>query len=136
MACPGGNGQWADFPPPRYFAGGGRERDCEHGGALMPVISNAIARAMVIDSMDRGRYKQPIQVSERGQYWRRRAADGMLVWLMYAVDRSSSLTRANGLAVVRRAALPAQARGLSSANPNLWVRWEYARRRCSSGLGC
>jgi hypothetical protein len=24
----------------------------------------------------------------------------------------------------------------SSVNPNLWVRWEYARRRCSSGLGC
>jgi hypothetical protein len=38
----------------------------------MPVISNASTRAMVIDSMGRGRYTQPIQVSKRGQYWRRR----------------------------------------------------------------
>ena len=38
----------------------------------MPVISNASTRAMVVDSMVRGRYKQLMQVSERGQYWRRR----------------------------------------------------------------
>jgi hypothetical protein len=64
--------QSTDFP--RSFAGGGRrEGHCEHGGALMPVISNARrTRAMVIYSMGRGRYKQPMQVSERGQYWRRR----------------------------------------------------------------
>jgi hypothetical protein len=39
--------------------------------------------------------------------------------------------RINGLAV-GCAALPAQARGLSSVNPNLWVRWEYMRRRCTA----
>jgi hypothetical protein len=35
----------------------------------------------------------------------------------------------------RCATPPAQARGLSSADPKLWVRWKYVRRRCSSGLG-
>jgi hypothetical protein len=54
--------------------------------------------------------------------------------MMCAVDRSSSLARINDLAVVWRFRL-SQARGLSSVNPKLWVRWKYVRRRCSSELG-
>jgi hypothetical protein len=68
MACSGCNG-------PIFLVlslGGGREEHCEHGGALMAVISNASTRAVVIDSMGRGRHKQPIQASEPGQYRRRR----------------------------------------------------------------
>ena len=66
---------WTDFP--RSFAWGGREGHCEHVGALAPVIYDASTRPMVVDIMRRGPYKQPIQVSERGQYWR--TADGMPV---------------------------------------------------------
>jgi hypothetical protein len=61
---------WAKLP--HSFAEGGREGHCEHVGALVSVIYNASTRPMVIDSMHRGPYKQPIQVSERGQYWYRR----------------------------------------------------------------
>jgi hypothetical protein len=42
---------WTDFP--RFIAGGGREGHCEHDGgpALVPVIYDAITRAVVIDSV-------------------------------------------------------------------------------------
>jgi hypothetical protein len=58
---------WADLP--RSFAWGGREGHyCEHVGALTPVIYDASTRPVVVDSLRRGPYKQPMQVSERGQY--------------------------------------------------------------------
>jgi hypothetical protein len=37
-----------------------------------PVIYDASTRPVVVDSIRRGPYKQPIQVSERGQYWHSR----------------------------------------------------------------
>jgi hypothetical protein len=62
------------------------------------------------------------------------AADSRSLIMMTAVKYGRLSARINGLPVVRRFRLPAQARGLSSVDPNFWVRWEYARRRCSSGL--
>ena len=65
------------------------------------------------------------------------AADGTRVWMMYAVDRSSSLARTNGLAALCAASGShprAEQRG-SKVVGALEVLYKYVRRRCSSELG-
>jgi hypothetical protein len=108
----------------------GRKGHCEHVGALVSVIYNASTRPMVIDSMRRGPYKQPMQVSERGQCWRSRR-NARLSEVCGGWEQQLGPHQWPGRCV----APPAHTRGLISVNLNLWVRWEYARRRCSSG-GC
>jgi hypothetical protein len=90
-------GQIASF----FRWGCGRKGHCEHVGALVSVIYNASTRPVVMDSMRRGPHKQPIHVRYPNAA-NIGAADGMPVWMMDAVDGSSSLARTNGLAVVWR----------------------------------
>jgi hypothetical protein len=120
---------WAKLP--HSFAGGGRKGYYEHVGALVSVIYNASTRPMVIDSMRRGPHKQPIQVSERGQYWRSRR-NARLNDVCSGWEQQLGPHQWSGRCVTP----PAHTRGPSSVNLNLRVRWEYARRRCSSELCC
>jgi hypothetical protein len=104
-----------------------------HVGALTPVIYDASMRpvVVVVDSMRRGPYKQPIQVSERGQYWCSRR-NARLNGVCGGWKQQLGPHQWPGRCVAH----PAHTRGLISVDLNSWARWEYGRRRCSSGLCC
>jgi hypothetical protein len=90
-------------------------------GALALVIYDASTRPMVVDSMRRRPYKQPIQASERGQYWcSRRGA--RLNDVCGGWEQQLGPHQWPGRCVTLPAA---HTRGLSSVNPNLRARLEY-----------
>jgi hypothetical protein len=121
MACSGCSG-----PISLVFSPGVVGRDTvSTTTALVPAIYDASTRAVVIDSMGWGRCQQLIQVPQHAQSWRRRR-DVRLNDTCGGSEQQLGPHQWSG----RCLALRAQAQWLSSVNPNLWVRWEYARRRC------
>jgi hypothetical protein len=71
--------------------------------ALVPVIYDASTRApVVMDSPGRGRYQQPMQVSERGQSWRRRRNVRLYGACGGSKQQLGPHRNCNGLAVVWR----------------------------------